>query len=200
MKEFKIRCSQIGQIMSKPRAKKDQESGLLSQTTKSYVEEWLKEQIYGVKKEVDNKYTQKGNECELDSLDLFCDYAIIDNFDINYDTKFIENEFLQGTPDAIYNDVVIDLKNSWDCFTFPLFAKEVPNKNYYYQLQGYMHLLGLKKAKLVYVLSDTPAHIIEKEAKFYAYNNGYDVIDGIAEPEVLKKFIDKITYTNIDLK
>ena len=61
MKDFKIRCSGIAQIMSSPRNKKDKEAGLLSQTSKTYCEEWLKEQIYGVKKSIDNKPKKNNN-------------------------------------------------------------------------------------------------------------------------------------------
>ena len=41
MKEFKIRCSAIGKIMTNPRSKTE----TLSKTTKTYLEEWSKEQI-----------------------------------------------------------------------------------------------------------------------------------------------------------
>jgi hypothetical protein len=50
MKDFKIRASQCGQIMTNPRAKKDIEAGVLSQTAKTYCEIWLKEQLYSEQK------------------------------------------------------------------------------------------------------------------------------------------------------
>jgi len=46
MKLFKARASSSGKLMTKPRSK----SEVLSKTTKSYLEEWTKEQIYGVRK------------------------------------------------------------------------------------------------------------------------------------------------------
>ena len=57
MKEFKIRCSAIGKIMTNARSKTE----TLSKTTKTYLEEWSKEQIYKRKKEVFSKYIDKGN-------------------------------------------------------------------------------------------------------------------------------------------
>ena len=71
-------------------------------------------------------------------------------------SKRIEDDFFTGEPDLIVGDTVLDIKNSWDCWTFPLFDTEIPTDDYYYQLQIYMHITGLKKAKLVYVLLDTP--------------------------------------------
>lgn len=164
MKKFKCRASQIGSIMTNSRTK-----GQLSKTTLSYVDEWLKEQIYNRRKEISSKYLDKGNAVEDESIDFLAsvqDYGFL----IKNEQHF-ENDFLTGTPDVITKDEVIDLKNSWDCFTFPLFAKELPNKDYWWQLQGYMALTGLSKAKLVYTLMNTP-----KEVNFGTVDN-YDDID-----------------------
>lgn len=43
---FKIRASGSGQIMTNPQKKE----ALISKTTESFVYDWLKESIYGVKK------------------------------------------------------------------------------------------------------------------------------------------------------
>ena len=51
IKNFKIRASAGGQIMTNPRAKTE----LLSETTKTYVFDWLKENIYSYRKEISNK-------------------------------------------------------------------------------------------------------------------------------------------------
>jgi hypothetical protein len=40
---------------------------------------------------------------------------------------------------------------------------------YYYQLQVYMHLTGLKKAKLVYTLQDTPEFLTYEEPVSYSH-------------------------------
>lgn len=152
MKQFKIRCSAIGSIMTNARTK-----GQLSKTTLSYVDEWLKEQIYGRRKDIINKYLSKGNIVEDESIDFLA--SVKDYGFLMKNEEHFENDFLTGTPDVITKDEVIDLKNSWDCFTFPLFAKELPNKDYYWQLQGYMALTGLSKAKLVYTLMNTPEEL-----------------------------------------
>lgn len=153
IQDFKIRASASGQIMTNPRSKNE----LLSETTKTYVFDWLKESIYGYRKELNNKYVTKGLELEDEAID-----KAIELLDLPFTLKneqFYEDEYFIGTPDLIIKDTVFDIKCSWDCFTFPLFDTEIPTKNYYYQLQVYMHLLGLKKAKLVYVLLNTPENL-----------------------------------------
>ena len=97
-----------------------------------------------------------------------------------------ENDFLTGTPDAILEDHIIDVKNSWDCFTFPLFFNNVPNKAYYWQAQGYLALTGLDYYKLIYTLMDTPDELIEKE--YFNSNLDYDA------------FAKQYKYSSIDPK
>jgi hypothetical protein len=163
--DFKIRCSAIGQIMTNSRTK-----GQLSKTAQSYVETWIKEQIYKRRKVVTTKYMEKGNMVEDRSI-AFAGRVL--NADITKNEQRYENELLVGTPDVITEDYVIDVKNSWDCFTFPLFYENVPNKDYFFQAQGYMALTGLSHYKLIYTLLDTPDSLIEREFK-YASELDYD--------------------------
>jgi hypothetical protein len=144
--KFKIRASASGTLLTNPKVKTE----LISQSVKSYAQEWLKERIYGFKKDVKSKYLDKGLSQENKAIDKAIEWLDLP-FAIKND-KFFENEFFCGTPDLILEDLIIDIKCSWDCFTFPLFEKEIPTKDYYYQLQVYMELTGIKKAKLVYIL------------------------------------------------
>lgn len=164
-KLFKIRASASGKLMTDPRSKTE----TLSETTKTYAKEWLIEQIYGVRKEIKSKYLDKGLKLEDTAID-----KTIELLDLSFCLKneqFFEDDFFCGTPDLIVDGVVYDTKCSWDCFTFPLFDNEITNKDYYYQLQTYMHLTGCKKAVLVYVLLNTP-----KELK-YEQNFDYTGLD-----------------------
>lgn len=190
MKQFKIRCSAIGQIMTNPRSKTE----TLSETTKSYLQEWLKTQIYNRSKDIKSKYLDKGNICEQDSLDFVANelgYGLLIKNEEMY-----ENDFLKGTPDVVLNDEIIDIKNSWDCFTFPLFETELPNKNYYWQMQGYMALTGRQKAKVIFTLMNTPNNLIEKEVYWYCKNNGY----GDFDDDIYKDFQSKMSYDSIESK
>lgn len=163
IKEFKIRASACGQIMTNNR-----KGDAMGETSKTYCENWLKEQIYSRRKEIKGKYLYKGNQCEDESIEYVNGLWLTD---YKKNTKFFESEHMTGTPDIIENELVIDIKNSWDCFTFPLFDTEI-DKNYYYQLQCYMHLTGAKKATLCYTLMNMPEEMIEKEA----YYNGVDIL------------------------
>ena len=162
---FKCRASGGGALMTNPRSK----SEMLSETTKTFAENWLKEGIYGIKNEINSKYLTKGIELEDEAID-----KSIACLDIPFAIKnehFFEDEFFTGTPDLILDDEVLDIKNSWDAFTFPLFEKEIPTKAYFYQLQIYMHLTGKSKARLVYLLLNTP------EKLTYEPQHKYDNVD-----------------------
>ena len=198
---FKIRASASGQIMTNPRSKTE----LLSETTKSYVYDWLKEQIYGYSKQLNNKYVNKGLQLEDKAIDKAIEVLNIP-FAIKNE-KYYEDDFFCGTPDLIVDGIVYDIKCSWDCFTFPLFDTQIPTKGYFYQLQVYMHLLGLQKAKLVYVLLNTPEELtyeekhnysdIDEKYKIKTFEIDYDA-DVIADlqqrVENIRDFITTIKY------
>lgn len=161
LKEFKIRASSVGQIMTNPRTKAE----TLSQTCISYLQIWLKEQIYGVQHEIKSKYLTKGIDVEYTAIDYYAEQMGLGFVVPN--TDFFTSDFCMGTPDLIHDGIVYDFKSSWDCFTFPLFDTE-PDRKYYGQLQIYMHLTGLKKAKLVYTLQNTPDELEWSEPKDYS--------------------------------
>jgi hypothetical protein len=185
---FKIRCSAIGQIMVEPRSKNE----TLSKTTILYLELWAKEQIYDRKKDVKTKYMEKGLTTENDAIEFVSEYLKLGMVFKN--EKQFENEHLTGTPDLILPDKIIDVKCSWDCFTFPLFDHDLPEKNYYWQVQVYMALTGKTQSKVVYCLMDTPDEIIERDMRSYFW--GIDEIDEDDEIE----FIRKHKYSNIKSK
>lgn len=185
MKDFKIRASQCGQIM-----------GIkgLGKTGQTYCETWLKEQLYNRKKTFSSKYTDKGNIMEDASLDFIAEQLGYGMLIKNKKQK--ENDYITGTPDVVLNDLIIDVKNSWDPFSFPLFDIDVPNNAYYWQAQCYMELFNIDNYKLIYVISDTPINLIEKEAYYWCKDNGYDELD----LDIYKQFIRKMTYQDVDSK
>jgi hypothetical protein len=162
---FKIRASASGKIMTNARSK----SELLSETTKTYVKEWLIEKIYGIRKEIKSKYLTKGLKLEDTAIDKAIEWLDLP-FTLKNE-KLFEDDFFCGTPDLIVDNVVYDIKCSWDAFTFPLFETEIPNKDYFYQLQVYMHLTGCRKAVLTYVLLNTPEELT------YEDKHNYDNMD-----------------------
>jgi len=162
MKDFKIRCSAIGKIMPNSRTK-----GQLSKTCQGYLEEYAIENMYGYSKDVWSKAIDKGIAVEDDSIKLA--EEVLNMGAMSKNEEFYENEYLTGTPDVLNDDFVLDVKSSYDATTFPWFKKDIPNKDYYYQLQGYMELTGRRKAYLVYCLVDTPSDIVEDEVRRVHY-------------------------------
>lgn len=200
-KNFKIRASGAGQIMTNPQKKES----LISKTTESFVYNWLKESIYGIRKEINSKYLTKGLNLENTAIDKAIEF--LDLAFILKNESFFEDDFFTGTPDLISENTIYDIKCSWDCFTFPLFEKEIPTKDYFYQLQVYMHLTGRKKAKLVYVLLNTPEEMhweaqhdysgLDKKYRIKTFDVDYDesVIEDLQNRvSKIREFITTIKY------
>ena len=113
-----------------------------------------------------------------------------------------EDEFFSGTPDLILPDEVIDIKNSWSSDTFPLFADEITNNLYRTQLQVYMHLTKKPKARLVYVLSNTPNYLVVEDIKWRTLDlrkNG-NTLDDEELAELAQETMAKHNYDNIETK
>ena len=168
---IKFRCSGLGSLMTEPRSK----SETISETTKKALIEKYIFLKYGRDKELFNKYVEKGLLVEEDSLTLF---ARVKKEMFRKNEVQLSNDFLTGTPDLFIGpeienaEIIIDLKSSWDIFTFWSSKTEALNKNYYWQLQGYMALTGAKGAKLVYCLIDTPNVLINDELRRLQWKMG----------------------------
>ena len=158
----KIRCSVLGNLMTEPKAAADKAIGALSATAKTSLLEVYVKEIYGREKEIKTKPMKKGTLVEDDSITTLSMYdgKIYQKNEIRY-----ENEFITGTPDIV-DGKVVDIKSSYDLWTFLANIDSKIDKGYWWQLQGYMWLTGLKKAELVYVLSNMPEEMILQE-KYY---------------------------------
>lgn len=168
-KQFKIRASQSGLLMTNDRSGKG-----IGKTALSYLEEWAKEAIYKRKKEIRTKYIEKGLERENDAINAAAKYYGWGFVLKNEENRF--DDYSTGTPDLILPNFGVDIKNSWDCFTFPLFDTELPDKNYYWQGQVYCELFDREEWHFVYCLMDMPEHIIDRAVMFeYEKNPDVDV-------------------------
>ena len=183
MGTFKIRCSAIGKIMTNPRTKGE----LLSQTAKTYIEEEVLRAKYGVIKPFYSRYTDKGNAVEVQAIEMAAE-ALELSF-IYKNERHFENDFLTGTPDVNTDDILLDVKSSWDATTFPFFATEIPTKDYYYQLQGYLELTGKTEALLVYCLVNTPIEMVEDEIRRAHWNAHLLEEDLDLRDEILKRHV-----------
>ncbi len=156
---MKIRCSSIGKIMTNPKTKGE----TLSQTTKTYLQELAVQEVYGIRKEFSSRYTDKGNEVEELSIAL-CNDVLNLGF-IYKNEEHFSNDWITGTPDVNTDEILLDVKSSFDVTTFPFFDTELTNKSYFYQMHGYMWLTGKEESLLCYCLVDTPLQIVEDEIR-----------------------------------
>lgn len=161
--ETHIRASSVGYLMTEPQSKADKEAGLLSKTAQKHLLDVYIAEKYGRRKDIQTKQMKKGIEVEQDSIDLLSMYLKMP-FSKN-DQRFT-NDFITGFPDIIDNDRIIDIKSSYDLWTF---IGNIPDKLdslYYWQMQSYMWLTSTKSAIIAYCLVNTPESIIEQE-KYY---------------------------------
>jgi hypothetical protein len=223
MKQFKIRCSAISQIMGigkdakpiteiqlgkikelqeKPKltekqnndlqdliAKRDHKptiNEILPETCKNYLETWAKEQLYNRRKDFYSKYCDKGTTCEPASIE-FLSEQLGWGFVLKNEQQF-ENDFMTGEPDVVLPTAIKEIKNSWDCFTFPLFDTE-PDKAHVWQVQGYMALTGATEAQICYVLMDMPEHLIQRQVNFEAHKLGLMELDAETEAEIREQYL-----------
>lgn len=223
MKKFKIRASAASNIVggtmglteiqksdievleAKEKRTKIQEKKLVSliykrdnpelpKWAKTYCKDWLKGQLLDYRHEFSSKYTDKGNIMEDESIDFIAEqlgYGFLMK-----NEEYLSNEWMEGTPDVRLIGLIIDAKNSWDASTFPMFETDLPNDNYYWQMQTYMELDDKPRAKLIYTLMDTPDHLIERDARYDSIRQGYEEL----EKSVYERFVKNLTYKNIDPK
>ena len=161
LKQFKIRASQAGKILTNPRTKTE----TLSATTLTYVKEWLKETLYKRRKQLSNKYMDKGNINEEDGVTLL---ALHFGTWLDTNTKYMENDWACGTCDINHKELgVWDIKNSYSLDTFPMFETKIPNTDYADQVNVYQELYDNKVGGgVAYVLTDMPNELLERELKW----------------------------------
>jgi len=142
----------------------------LSVGAKTFLKQLYLEEVFGRRKDIQTKYTEKGTLMELEGVKLansVLDWGMSssDIAQLEFSKLRWSNDFITGEMDINTDTLLADIKCPWDIFTFPFFDKEIPNSNYYWQLQGYMMLTGHDQAQLVYTLVDAPEHIILDEQR-----------------------------------
>lgn len=175
-----IRCSSLGCLFTEPQSKADKEAGKLSKTAQSHLIE-VYAQEYGYEKDVLTKQMKKGIIAEEEGISL------VSRLDKQFYTKNEErktNEWVSGHADIVTESKIIDIKLSWDIFTFLPKLMEDVDKGYFYQLQGYLWLWDLQEAEIAYCLVNTPDNIIEGEK--YRLLRSMDVISE-ESPEFLRE-------------
>lgn len=170
-----FRCSSLGHLMTDPRNAGDKKAGNLSETAKTHLIDVFVSNKYGRNTDIQNKYIQKGLLVEEDSITLYS--RVTKTFHKKNELP-LSNDFIKGTPDLYVGnsidkaDHIIDIKSSFDIFTFFRNHNNDLNNLYYWQVQGYMDLTGAKSAAVVYCLVDTPEVIINDEKRKLMWKMG----------------------------
>ena len=154
-----FRASSIGNLMTESRSKNE----LLSKTAKTYIEKYFKEKEFGYYENISSRYLDKGIENEDIAIEMASEVLNWD-FVVKNEIRF-NNDYVTGEPDILNDNLLADIKCSWDMGTFPIFENEMPNKMYYWQLMTYMWLTNMQQAELVYCLTNTPLQIVEDEVR-----------------------------------
>lgn len=154
----------LGQLIEKCDARP-----ALSATTKNYLEQLHKEEVFGKCEELRSKYLDKGIQVEEQSITLYSELT---------NTLFIKNKerrnnhFITGEPDNTQGKIR-DIKSSWSLATFPMHDDRLTNVDYYWQLQGYMELFDKEDSELIYCLVDTPEELINDEMRRTGWKSGF---------------------------
>lgn len=198
--EVLFRCSALGNLMTEPRGKKEKEAGELSETTKNYLIDVYVAHKYGRRKDIYSKYLEKGLTVEEDSITLYSRVTTELHFKNEVQLK---NDFVTGTPDLFSGKIdqakiIIDIKSSWDIFTFHKAMYADFNPMYKWQLTGYMWLTNAPRARLAYCLVNTPDHLIDSEKQKFIYT-----CKGLSQSEIDSALLEietKCKYDDIPMK
>lgn len=162
-------------------AKRDAEPAL-SKGAKTAVEEIYIEDKFAFRKGINSKYIDKGHAMEDSAIDLVSEMLGLDGIKKN-ETHY-ENEFLQGTPDAIKNfgmgrGFQFDIKNIY--YPDGLLMTKPLEPIYNYQGKGYNWMLGFETGFVVKILQNLPPDLLEGEIKKFWKDAGRDWHEEIPE-------------------
>lgn len=197
-----FRCSSLGYLMTEPRAKAAKEKGELSETAKTHLIDVYVSNKYGRQSDIQNKYIQKGLLVEEDSITLYS--RVTKTFHKKNELP-LSNEFIKGTPDLYIGESInkaehiVDIKSSYDIFTFFRNLNNDLNSMYYWQVQGYMYLTGAKSSSVAYCLVDTPDVIINDEKRKLMWKMGVATDENTDFIKACEELERLLTYSDIPI-
>lgn len=164
---FRIRCSSLSKIMTEPKSKDE----VLSVGAKTYVEELAKQFVYNFEKEVTAKEMEKGLIVEQQCIDLLNE-VLFTQFVKNTERR--TNDWLTGECDIFTGRKIHDIKAPWSLATFPATVFAGRDKDYEWQLRGYMMLWDVDESEIDYCLVSTPDELIRFEPEAIHYVDHID--------------------------
>jgi hypothetical protein len=185
---YLFRASSVGNLMvgiDSGRTK----IGNLSKTSQTFLNKLFYEVIFDKKKEISTKQMDKGTYVEEASISLYSEVS--DTLFFKNEKRF-KNDYVAGTPDMA-NKKIVDIKSSWDIYTFPMFEETLKNNIYKWQVLSYMWLTDLHTGEVAYCLVDTPDHLIFDEIRRFMWKNNLMDISEEQEEEIRKN----LTFSEI---
>lgn len=164
---LRIRCSSLSKIMTEPKSKDE----ILSVGAKTYIEDLAKEFVYGYVKEVSSKEMEKGLIVEQACIDLLNE-VLFTNYVKNTERR--ENDWLTGECDIFTGRKIHDIKAPWSLATFPATVFAGRDKDYEWQLRGYMMLWNVDESEIDYCMVSTPDELIRYEPESIHYVDHID--------------------------
>jgi hypothetical protein len=106
----------------------------------------------------------KGANAEIESINLL---SKIDGLYYVKNTKTFTNRFIKGTPDIVdtKNKKIIEIKTSIDMVSFFNNKTKLLERDYKYQMLGYLHLTGYKYGEVIFCLVNPPEPLLNNEIK-----------------------------------
>ena len=141
----------------------------LSQGNKTALQDIFIEQIHGIHKDIYSKTFDKGKHNEQDGITIL-QKALYPGRLLLKNKERKTDDYFNGEADVIVDDIIYDVKNAYSLYTF---EKAELSSDYYYQLLAYCMLYVKTKARLFYVLTDTPEHLLISEERKIFYSNSF---------------------------
>lgn len=144
----------------------------LSEGVKTHLIDVFASHKYGRREEIKNKFLDKGNDREEDSITMVSRHTGIYFLKNNIRLR---NNFIQGEPDLfVGKDIehatdIIDTKTSWSLHTFLRTKYKKLDLDYYWQGQGYMDLTRAKTHTVAFCLVNGTADLIIAEKRSLAF-------------------------------
>jgi hypothetical protein len=161
-----IRCSSLGCLFTEPVSKEDKLAGRLSKTAKSHLAKVYIELLWGKRKDITTKQMDKGTLCQPEAIAMTSELF---GFPYEQNTERKSDDYITGEADIVVGEGIIDIKCSWDAETFIANLTEPANKDYLYQMQGYMRLWNKPTAIIRYCLVSAPTKILKDELSKLLY-------------------------------
>jgi len=162
--------------------------GELSAGCKTYLENWYAND----NEDIHSKYFDKGNMVENECIDLMA--SVLDKGIAFKNDEHKEDEYFSGTCDVQLDDCIVDVKTEWGRKGLHPACNGL-DKDYEWQLRGYMHLYNKQKAILFYGLCDTPEECNYGNEVIYSdmpLNERWIAYNLESDSQLVQEIIDKV--------